>query len=95
VYRVNWMRAKSRRDRWQEEVSITSHEMVWIVLWFQGQAGTWARQAESGDTFPSLVSYAYRQAATWNKLKRLAAFHFHQVHHDFSAVFGYGTINPE
>ena len=92
MFRVNWMRARSRRDRWHEEVSITSHEMVWIVLWFQTRARIWKDRAGSGPASPCLASYAYRQAATWDKLKRLASGHFHEVHKGFSKVYGYGTI---
>ena len=69
-----------------------SHEMVWLVLWFQNQARTWKDRAEGRNTSPRLVSYAHRQAAIWNKLKQLAAFHFHTVHDDLSKVFGYRTI---
>jgi hypothetical protein len=92
VYRVNWIRARSRRDRWQEELSITSHEMVWIVLWFQTQAEVWRRRAQVVDLSPGFASYAYRQSSMWDKLKQLAAGLFHKVHEEFSTVFGYGSI---
>jgi hypothetical protein len=86
------MRARSRRDRWQEEVSITSHEMVWIVLWFQARAELWRQRAENTEESTGLASYAYRQAAMWDKLKRLAVIHFGNVHKDFPSVFGYSSI---
>ena len=87
------MRARSRRDRWQEEVLITSHEMVWIVLWFQTRSELWKQRAQSEDMPAELAPYAYRQASIWEKLKHLAAVRFHTVHKDFSMTFGYGNIN--
>ncbi|KAI6010227.1 hypothetical protein EDC04DRAFT_2522884, partial [Pisolithus marmoratus] len=33
-YRINWLKARARRDRWKEEVSLVRHEMLWTGLWF-------------------------------------------------------------
>jgi len=33
VYRVNWLRAKARMDRWQEEVTLVQNETRWMHLW--------------------------------------------------------------
>jgi len=85
VYHVNWLRARSRWDRWKEELLITGHEMVWIVLWFQKQAEVWRHQADCVDASTGLASM-------WHKLKHLALVHFHKVHKDLSGVFGYSSI---
>ena len=41
VYHVNWLCARSCQDRWKEELLITGHEMIWIVLWFQQRVEVW------------------------------------------------------
>ncbi|KAF8219994.1 hypothetical protein L208DRAFT_1044301, partial [Tricholoma matsutake] len=33
-YRVHWLQANAKHDRWSEELSITSHEMAWIPHYF-------------------------------------------------------------
>ena len=35
VYRVNWLRAKARFDRWDEEDEIVRSEMRWTLLYFE------------------------------------------------------------
>src|SRR4051812_10275659 len=61
VYRISWLRAKSRQDRWNEELSMTSHEMVWVVLWFQRRSAVWRSRAASElpNGSPGLAAYAH------------------------------------
>jgi hypothetical protein len=48
VYRVHWLKAKSRRDRWREERILLVSEMQWTELFFRHQASRWnALAAES------------------------------------------------
>ena len=48
VYRVHWLKAKSRRDRWQEEQILLASEMQWTELFFRHRATRWkAFAAES------------------------------------------------
>jgi hypothetical protein len=37
VYRVNWLKAKARWNRWEEELSLVQHEMGWTIGWFKHQ----------------------------------------------------------
>ncbi|KAG2358386.1 hypothetical protein BDR07DRAFT_1295041 [Suillus spraguei] len=30
-YRVNWLKAKARWRRWEEELTLTRHEMQWTI----------------------------------------------------------------
>ncbi|KAI6097069.1 hypothetical protein F5141DRAFT_1011533, partial [Pisolithus sp. B1] len=30
--KINWLKARARRDRWKEEVSLVRHEMLWTCL---------------------------------------------------------------
>jgi hypothetical protein len=41
VYRVHWLKAKSRRDRWQEEEILLASEMEWTELFFRHRASRW------------------------------------------------------
>jgi len=92
VYHINWLRTRSHWNWWKKELSITSHEMVWLVLWFQNRADIWRHRAHSEDASTGITSCAYRQVSMWDKLKRQAVVHFYQVHKDFSCVFGYDSI---
>ncbi|KAI5984398.1 hypothetical protein F5J12DRAFT_899307 [Pisolithus orientalis] len=44
-YRINWLKARARRDRWKEELSLVRHEMVWAILWFEFQKDMWEQRA--------------------------------------------------
>jgi hypothetical protein len=41
VYRVHWLKAKSRRDRWREERILLASEMEWTELFFRHRARLW------------------------------------------------------
>ena len=54
VYRVHWLKAKSRRDRWREERIILESEMQWTELFYRHRASRWkALAAESSAVIPS------------------------------------------
>jgi hypothetical protein len=93
VYRVNWMRARSRLDRWKEELAITNREMVWVLRWFETRRAEWVARAEASvNGGPSgSVSYACRQAAGWKELRDASGDVFHRVNPSLEQVFGYQT----
>ena len=64
VYRVNWLRAKSRRDRWAEEVELLKSELQWIKRYHQYQVETWEKRLLSCEEM--LGFYARKQIKTWN-----------------------------
>ena len=72
VYRVNWLRAKARVDRWQEERILVKHEMQWTILWFQFQANLWRERSERVDGILPVghQSYAKKQQKLWNVFER-------------------------
>jgi hypothetical protein len=41
VYRVHWLKAKARRDRWQEERILLASEMQWTELFFRHRGSRW------------------------------------------------------
>jgi hypothetical protein len=45
VYRVHWLKAKSRRDRWREEQILLASEMQWTELFFRHRASRWSALA--------------------------------------------------
>ena len=49
VYRVNWLRARSRFDRWREEYKLLRSEMDWILNFFsykEAECKSWALRKE-------------------------------------------------
>jgi hypothetical protein len=67
VYRVNWLRAKARFDRWSEELITVGHEMTWTVAWFEHQKGEWLKRTRKGEVEnnPGKRAYAEKQIAMW------------------------------
>ncbi|EAU81208.2 hypothetical protein CC1G_09452 [Coprinopsis cinerea okayama7 len=71
IYRVNWLRAKSRVERWREEFILLSSEMEWVVNFFlykEEECHGWASVTKNS---PGHYAYAKRQADMW----RLMAVH--------------------
>ena len=73
VYRVNWLRAKARVDRWEEEVKLVQHEMQWTVKWFENQHHIWGGRAEASMDKGEVghASYAWKQQEMWINLMKL------------------------
>ncbi|EAU81827.2 hypothetical protein CC1G_12943 [Coprinopsis cinerea okayama7 len=68
LYRVNWLRARSRFDRWREEYKLLRSEMDWILNFFsykEAECKSWALRKEDS---PGHVAYALRQADMWHLL---------------------------
>jgi hypothetical protein len=78
VYRVNWLRAKARVDRWQEELILVKHEMRWTILWFQYQANLWRERSERvDDLLPTgHTSYAKKQQKLWKAFEQKSSERF-------------------
>lgn len=66
VYRVNWLRAKARRERWKEEKILVKSEMKWTIAYFQYRAVKWEELVE--DAGYGAACYARRQASMWRGL---------------------------
>lgn len=71
VYRVHWLRARARHERWKEEWDVTSHEMGWTVNFLAHKASMWKRWAHKAhrDGRPGHECYAKRQEAFWLSMK--------------------------
>jgi hypothetical protein len=69
VNRVNWLRAKARSKRWEEEVLILKHEMMWTKLWFGHQKSKWEERIKIATLTSKLghQAYAAKQARIWSQ----------------------------
>ena len=61
-YRVNWLRARARAQRWSEEREIIIKEMEWVIRTFRYMGGVWKVRAEKmGNEKPGHRAYAARE----------------------------------
>lgn len=69
VTRVNWLRAKAHSKRWEEEVLILKHEMVWTQLWFGHQKKMWEERQQAAKAASRVGHHAYaaKQARIWSQ----------------------------
>ena len=71
--RVEWMKAKTRADRWSEEKELLQEEMRRVLELSEWKASWWlAQRHRRGDEHTSvlqgLATYAEKQAAVYNRL---------------------------
>ncbi|KAH9983732.1 hypothetical protein BJV77DRAFT_966605 [Russula vinacea] len=73
-YCVNWLRAKTRQDRWKEELLIVQHEMKWTVRWFKHQIKEWTARLNKSveENKPGHTAYAEKQIAMWKMFTKEA-----------------------
>jgi hypothetical protein len=78
VYRINWLRAKARVDRWEEEQTLVKNEMGWTMLWFQNQADLWRERSEDESVIlpAGHKAYAKKQQKLWNVFRKKASERF-------------------
>ncbi|KAJ7820051.1 hypothetical protein B0H13DRAFT_1661106, partial [Mycena leptocephala] len=74
--RVEWSKAKARKERWEEEVDLLREEMKrilrflrWRALWWETRRGT-RREGVTAELRRGLEAYAARQAAGTRQLAR-------------------------
>lgn len=67
MYRVNWLRAKARRDRWNEEVVLLRYEMDWCRNFFKGKLNEWKGLADAS-ILPGHRCYALSRSEMWELL---------------------------
>ncbi|KAG1787420.1 uncharacterized protein HD556DRAFT_1312744 [Suillus plorans] len=75
VYRVNWLKAKARWNRWQEELRLVRHEMGWTINWFKYHQNEWERRGGQA-TRPGHQAYAYQQVLMWGRFVEEAEKNF-------------------
>lgn len=76
VYRVNWVRAKARCERAQEEVITLLEEMKSTIRWYRFQKEKWQERGEKAlqrsDQGWGHYLYAEKQVAMWGRLASVA-----------------------
>lgn len=60
VYRVSWLRAKARKDRWWEEGIIIPHEMLFVILFHAKEAEVWTDRAKASGDLEGKRAFAHR-----------------------------------
>ncbi|KAK7692299.1 hypothetical protein QCA50_003924 [Cerrena zonata] len=70
MLRVNWLRAKSRRDRWKEEKVLLRSEMSWTEQYFTYNMNLWIERSKG--TSAGAQCYALKEAVTWQRFAHLA-----------------------
>ena len=43
MYRISWLRAKARKERWQEERILLESEMHWVTNYFKYKSDEWKK----------------------------------------------------
>ena len=86
VYRVHWLRSRAQLHRWQEELNLTKHEMVWSTGYFIYQSVEWERwrQIAAAAAQPGPAAYAEKQIHRWRALARNAGNHFVKLVPDYN-----------
>ena len=80
VYRVNWLRARARAKRWDEEKVIVVQEMDWVVRTFGYMKEVWEVRARNmGDDMLGHKAYAAREAERWGRWAETAKAEFAKV----------------
>jgi hypothetical protein len=81
VYRVHWLKARARAERWKEETILIPKEMDWVQNYFQNRQDEWSSrrswaiaERKLGHTY-----YASEQVDMWGELHRLAKDSFTEV----------------
>lgn len=75
VYRVNWLRAKARYNRWVKEEELIRHEMLWTVLYHRHEGKSWEGHADSSSE-EGKKAYAHQKVLLWASLEREASIAF-------------------
>ncbi|KAF4580711.1 hypothetical protein EYR38_002997 [Pleurotus pulmonarius] len=68
-YRINYLRAKARRDRWEEELILLKKEISWALEWFQYQSDKWSKMADT-ETSSGLIAHSRKMAFVWKEFRR-------------------------
>ncbi|KAH6908105.1 hypothetical protein BKA70DRAFT_1372112 [Coprinopsis sp. MPI-PUGE-AT-0042] len=68
LYRVNWIKAKCRAERWKEEHILLSAEMEWVLNFFESQQDKCKAWANLTRDRPGHYAYARRKSDMWRLL---------------------------
>jgi hypothetical protein len=66
------LRAKARKERWEEEMELVKNEMDWVVNCFEHKERVWKEMAE-GAREGGPMAYAWKQSWMWGQCAKTAA----------------------
>lgn len=69
VYRVHWLKAKSRRDRCREETGILAREMDSLWLGYLSKASAWKERAQIAARMAPTTATRGMQSYAQNMIK--------------------------
>ena len=86
-YRVNWLRSRAQKNRWEEELLRTEREMVWTVLYFMHQRDIWYQRLQleknvQQEASLGRLAYCEQQIGQWEELARAGDAQFRLVKAD-------------
>lgn len=72
-----WLRAKQRRDRWDEEVQQCAADLAMMTNWFLNEANKWEEKGRDADEKgrKGLACYAYGKRYMWRQFWTKASAH--------------------
>lgn len=67
---MNWLRARARAKRWEEERAIVKQEAKNVVAWMKFQVTRWENifTTNQDECKPGHASYSRKQYFTWKSL---------------------------
>lgn len=72
VKRVHWLRARAQYHRWNEELLLIGHEMVWTVRYYLYKSNRWGTASATFGISPGAAAYAKRKQVMWRHLAQMA-----------------------
>ncbi|KAJ2920505.1 hypothetical protein H1R20_g16590, partial [Candolleomyces eurysporus] len=66
LYRISWLRAKARKNRWEEECKLLESEIGWAANFFKFKADQWEMLSATDNA--GKQAYALAQKAIWSLL---------------------------
>ncbi|KAF9529987.1 hypothetical protein CPB83DRAFT_892920 [Crepidotus variabilis] len=71
-YRLHFLRARARLNRWVEEIKLTKYELRWTIMFFSAKAREWRSYHNIAGLSAGHASFAAKQVAFWNSLGKAA-----------------------
>ena len=65
---MEWLRARARASRWEEERQLVREEMRRTLVFLSWRANQWQKTADLDNISAGLRAYSRRQTTTYNRL---------------------------
>ncbi|KAI6133973.1 hypothetical protein EV401DRAFT_1847932 [Pisolithus croceorrhizus] len=80
-YRIHWLRAKARKDHWEEEEELLTSEFQWVINYFQHHSKCWQEKYMEHTTANThgTTCYVARQWAIYDHLAEQGELKWQQI----------------